>query len=85
MKKINHVIKDKVGIHARPAGMLVSLVSKFSSQITLTKGDNAVDAKRLLALLNMGVKYGDEITISIDGIDEEKAAEEIQEFLKENL
>ena len=85
MKSFDYVINDKLGIHARPAGLLVKLVSKFSSTIELSLGDKKADPKRLFALMGLGVKQGDKVTISANGADEDVAISEIEAFFKENL
>ncbi len=85
MKTITYTIKDKLGIHARPAGMLVKEVKKFGSEITIEKGGKTINASRLMALMGLGVKCGDTVTLTINGGDEEKAATELEKFLKENL
>ena len=85
MKKFDYTIQDNCGIHARPAGMLVKEAGKFESKITIWKEDRFVDVSKLIALMGLGVKKGDTVTVEIDGSDEEKAAEELEKFFKENL
>lgn len=85
MKEIKHIIKDPQGIHARPAGVLVKKAGEFSSKITLTNKGKQVDAKRILAVMSLGAKAGEELNFLIEGEDESSAYEAIVEFLKENL
>ncbi|MBP3452897.1 MAG: HPr family phosphocarrier protein [Clostridia bacterium] len=85
MKEIKHVINDPLGMHARPAGMLVKAVAPFASTITVTAPTGTADAKRLMALMRLAAKQGMELTITIEGADEEKAAAELQAFLTANL
>ena len=85
MKEFKHVINDPLGLHARPAGMLVKAVAKYASKITVTAPTGTADAKRLMALMRLAAKQGMELTITIDGADEEKAAAELQAFLSANL
>ena len=85
MKEFKHVIADPLGMHARPAGMLVKAVAGYASAITVTAPTGTADAKRLMALMRLAAKQGMELTITVDGADEEKAATELQAFLKENL
>ena len=85
MKEIKHVINDPLGMHARPAGMLVKAVAPFASKITVTAPTGTADAKRLMALMRLAAKQGMELTITIEGDDEEKAAAELQTFLTANL
>ena len=85
MKEFKHVIADPLGLHARPAGMLVKAVAKYASKITVTAPTGTADAKRLMALMRLAAKQGMELTITIEGADEEKAATELQAFLSANL
>ena len=85
MKEFTHVINDPLGMHARPAGMLVKAVAGYSSKITVTAPTGPADAKRLMALMRLAAKQGMELTITVDGADEEKAAAELQAFLTANL
>ena len=85
MKKFSYTITDPIGIHARPAGILVKAVKPFESACTITKGDKTVDLRKLMALMGMGVKCGDTVEISVEGPDEDAAVAEIEKFFKENL
>ncbi|MDE5852917.1 MAG: HPr family phosphocarrier protein [Oscillospiraceae bacterium] len=85
MKEFRYVIKDEVGIHARPAGKLVKLASNFKSIVTIQKADKNVDCKRLFGIMGLGIKCGDEILIKVDGPDEDIAVLEIEKFFNENL
>ncbi len=85
MKTFNYTITDPVGIHARPAGILVKEIKKYDSAVTVTKGEKSVNALKLMALMGMGIKQGDTITVSVDGADEDNAAAEIENFFKNNL
>ena len=85
MKEVKHVIKDELGIHARPAGVLVKLCGSFACDIRIGRPDKMVDAKRVIGVMALGMKCGDELTVTFDGADEETAAAEIEKFLGENL
>lgn len=85
MKSFEYTITDEVGLHARPAGLLVKEVKKYDSVITVTKDGKSVEAKKLMALMGLGVKKGDTVTVSVEGQDEEAAASKMEEFFKNNL
>ena len=85
MKEFKHVISDPLGMHARPAGMLVKAVAGYASKITITAPTGTADAKRLMALMRLAAKQGMELTVTIEGADEEKAAAELQAFMAANL
>ena len=73
MKEFTYTIQEAVGIHARPAGLLVKEVKQHQSTVTITKGDKSVNALKLMALMGMGVKCGDTVTVTVEGPDEETA------------
>ena len=85
MKSFDYVITDEVGIHARPAGILVKEAKKYASKITIKKGDKGAEATKLMALMGLGVKQGDTVTIEVEGDDEETVVGVIQKFFEENL
>ena len=85
MKEFKHVINDPLGMHARPAGMLVKAVAPYTSKITITAPTGTADARRLMALMKLAAKQGMELTVTIDGADEETAAAELKAFLEANL
>lgn len=85
MKSFNYTIKDAQGIHARPAGVLVKEAGRFKSDITIEKDGKKADAKRIFAVMGLGVKSGETITVNIEGEDENKAASSLQGFLQNNL
>lgn len=85
MKEFKYVVTDPAGIHARPAGEFVKAASKFSSEVNLTKEGRTVSAKKIFGVMGLAVKQGQEITVTVEGPDEDTAAAEIEEFLKNNL
>jgi len=85
MKEFKYVITDEVGIHARPAGLLVKEAKKYASDIVIAKGDKSAKATSLMKLMGMGVVKGDEVTITVEGDDEDAAAAAIEAFMKANF
>ncbi len=85
MLNFSYVIKDEQGIHARPAGLLIKEMQKFSSTIKFEKGEKKADGKKLFAVMAMAVKMGDEVNITIEGEDEVAAMEAAKEFFQNNL
>ena len=85
MKEFKHIINDPMGLHARPAGMLVKACAGYASKITLTAPTGTADAKRLMGIMRLAAKQGMELTFNVEGADEEKAATELQAFLAANL
>lgn len=85
MKEFKYRIKDELGIHARPAGLLVKIASQYKSVITVDSGTKKADAKKIMALMSTGVKNGTEVTCTVEGEDEEEAVEAVRKFFEENL
>ena len=85
MKQFEYVITDPVGIHARPAGLLVKEAKQHASRIMLQKGEKAADATRMMSVMGLGVKCGDTLNVTVEGEDEEAAAAAMQAFFAETL
>lgn len=85
MKNFDYVVTDQIGIHARPAGLLVKAAQGFTSDIKLTKAGKTVDAKKLFGVMGLGVKCNDTVTVSCEGEDEAAACDAIKKFFEETL
>lgn len=85
MKKFDYVIKDEVGIHARPAGVLVKESKKYESKITINCNGKSAEASKLMAVMGLGVKCGQTVEVIVEGADEENAFENIKAFFESNL
>jgi len=85
MIKEKLTIKNKTGLHARPAAIFVETAKKFRSNIIIEKADKSANAKNILQILALGVDYGDEITLIIEGEDEKEAEKELVNLLMERL
>lgn len=85
MKQFNYTITDEVGIHARPAGLLVKEAKKYASKITVSKDGKAAEATKLMAVMSLGVKKDDTVEVTVEGTDEDTAFEAVKTFFEENL
>lgn len=85
MQKFSYVIKDEVGIHARPAGLLVKEAKKYESTIQIVKDSKSAAATKLMAVMGLGVKCGDTVEVEVEGPDEAVAFEGIKAFFESNL
>jgi len=84
MKEFTYTIKDEQGIHARPAGEL-GQAAAYPCKVTISKDGKEVDAKRILGVMGLGVKCGQEIVLKTDGDQEEEAIAALGKFLEEKL
>lgn len=85
MKSFEYVIKDELGIHARPAGLFVKEAAKQECTVHIIKGEKRADAKKIFGVMGLAVKCGDKICVECDGRGEEEAAKTLEEFFKTNL
>ena len=85
MKEFTYVIKEELGLHARPAGLLVKEAKKFQSATTLAAKGKTAAAGKLIAIMSMGVKQSHDVTVQIEGPYEDAAFEALEKFFQENL
>ncbi len=71
------IVKNKQGLHARPAAIFVQVANKFDSRITVRHDDEEVNGKSIMGILMLGAEKGSLIIIEADGSDAEKAMEEL--------
>lgn len=85
MKKFEHTVQDEIGIHARPAGMLVKEAKKYESKIIIRKAGKEAVASKLMAVMGLAVKCGETVEVEVSGVDEDIAFEKMKAFFEENL
>ncbi|SNX54826.1 HPr family phosphocarrier protein [Thermoanaerobacterium sp. RBIITD] len=74
-------IKNKTGLHARPAALFVQAASKFSSQIWVEKENKKVNAKSIMGIMSLGVAQGNTVKLIADGSDEQEAIKSLVELI----
>ena len=77
------IIKNKQGLHARPAALFVQVANKFDSVITVKKGKDAVNGKSIMGILMLGAEKGTQILIEADGHDAHLALVELEKVIGE--
>ncbi|MGX8710091.1 MAG: HPr family phosphocarrier protein [bacterium] len=82
MKQFGYKIQDALGIHARPAGQLVQEAQKYNSEIIIEKDGKTANLKKILMLMGLNVKCGDEISVTVSGADENTAAPMLEAFFR---
>ena len=84
MLEKNVIIKNETGLHARPAASLVQFVKKYDESIEIILDNKVADAKSIFNVMSLGISKGTEVTLRVDGENEEKTLEEVVNFI-ENL
>lgn len=85
MKTFSYEIKDEIGIHARPAGLLVKEAKNYNSKIVLNTNGKSAEATKLMAIMSLSVKHGQTVEVTVEGEDEEAACEGMKVFFEQNL
>ena len=75
-------VKNRAGIHARPATLIAQMANKFTSEITLEKDSIVVNAKSIMGVITMAAGYNTTMTLKVEGPDESEAASAIENLLE---
>lgn len=75
-------VKNRAGIHARPASLIAQTANKFSSEITLEKDEIEVNAKSIMGVIAMAAGYNTTIVLKVEGDDEQEATAAIERLFK---
>ncbi len=79
------VIKNRLGLHARAAAQLVKTANQFSAEVTLLKEGVEVNGKSIMGILLLAAPKGTEISVSIDGTDEEQAMQSLAALIEDGF
>lgn len=83
--ELNLEIKNKAGLHARPAAMFAQKASSFKSTVMIYKGEKSANAKSIISIMGLGIKLGESIRIKTEGIDEQEAAAALEKMIEEKF
>ena len=72
------IVKNRAGIHARPAALIAQTANKYNCELTLVLGDTEVNAKSIMGVITMAAGYNTSITLKADGSDEKEAVQAIE-------
>jgi len=78
-KKI--VVKNKQGLHARPAALFVQVANKFDSRVTVKRDNEKVNGKSIMGILMLGAEKGSSIILEVEGEDAELAISELERIV----
>lgn len=85
MTKQKVTVKNQTGLHLRPAGIVCRTAMLYKSHINLIYGDTIANAKSVLSVLGAGVKPGDELEITCEGVDEQEALDAMVNLFESGL
>jgi len=87
LKMIQHeiTVRNKKGIHARPASLIAQTAANFASKVYLIRGDDEINAKSIIGILTLGATYNSTLTIRVDGEDEKRAMKEMTALFERKL
>ena len=78
-------VKNRAGIHARPATLIAQLANKFTSEITLEKDSIVINAKSIMGVITMAAGYNTTLTLKVEGPDESEAASAIEDLFEKKF
>ncbi|MDE6970182.1 MAG: HPr family phosphocarrier protein [Eubacterium sp.] len=84
MRQYHYTIKDRMGIHTRPAGLFVNEANKYESKIIVMANGKTAHGQNLTEIMDLDVESADQIDIEIDGPDEDAAFDRIKSFFEDN-
>jgi len=85
MQEVILIIRNKVGLHARPAALFVQTAGRFKSKVLAIKDGREVNAKSILSVLTLGAEQGSMVTVRAEGEDEVEAVEALKELVESNF
>lgn len=78
-------VRNRAGLHTRPASMLVRTASKFDSEVFLRRDNYEINGKSVIGVMTLAAEQGATLTLIVDGEDEEKAAEALSELFEDGF
>lgn len=84
MVEFTYTIQDEMGLHARPAGVMVKRLKDLPINVTIKCGQRSANAKKLFQIMGMAVKCGETVTVELEGENEETMRDELLQFFKDN-
>lgn len=75
-------IKNKAGLHTRPAATIVKMAAKYKCDFFISRNGMNINGKSIIGVMTLAAEEGAELTLTFDGEDEESAAEEIVDYFE---
>ena len=81
----NLTVTNKLGVHARPAGMIVDITGPAQSDVTITYENSKANAKSILNVMMLAIPMGSVVKFEIDGTDEVEVADKLEQLFRDNF
>jgi phosphocarrier protein HPr len=75
-------IRNKAGLHTRPAATIVKLASKYKCEFFISKDGLNINGKSIIGVMTLAAEIGSELVLTFDGEDEQQACNEITDFFE---
>lgn len=85
MIKREVTVRNRAGLHTRPASMIVRTASKFDADVFIQRDRYEINGKSVIGVMTLAAEQGATLTIVVDGSDEEEAAEAIVELFEDGF
>jgi len=85
MIQVTVKIKNKAGMHTRPASMIVKIAARYKSDFYIIKDNLQINGKSIIGIMSLAAEYGSELTLKLDGPDEKKASEELVKYFEDGF
>ncbi|MCL1987406.1 MAG: HPr family phosphocarrier protein [Firmicutes bacterium] len=85
MRTFDYTITDTIGMHARPAGEFVKLAKSLTCDVSISCGTNTADAKKLFAVMGLGISYQSNVTLAVTGANADEEVKILEDFFKSTL
>lgn len=85
MRKIQITLINRLGLHARASAKFVSTAARFQSQLEVRKDQQAINGKSIMGVMGLAAKLGTELTLCIDGPDEEEMAQALVTLIEQRF
>jgi len=85
MVQVTVKIKNRAGMHTRPASMIVKLAAKYKSDFYIIKDNFQINGKSIIGIMSLAAEYGSELTLKFDGPDEKKASDELVNYFDDGF
>ena len=79
MEKV-FTVRNKLGLHARPAALFVQTTNRFKSNVKVSKGDTEVDGKSIMGLMMLAAEEGAQVRVVVNGEDEKEVLEALEQL-----